>query len=107
MKLLLAPGLLAALSLVLVACTPSPNSAKLGAEPGWFADAARREREPVHYRPDPSRVNNEGGAGPAILQLTTDRRSYPEPPAKRSEGISSTGSLGDRGRDARIRRVVR
>jgi hypothetical protein len=107
MKSLLAPGLFALVCLLLVGCKTSSKQARLGGEPGWFADAARREREPLHYRPDPSRVNNEGGAGPALLEIATDRRAYPQPPAAKPESFGAVGTLGDRGREARARRLVR
>lgn len=107
MKFSLASGLALFAGLLLSGCAHSSNQVSVGGNPGWFADAARREFEPIHFRPEPDRTAHEGGAGPARVQIVTDRRSYPEPPARKRERLKSTGSLGNKSRDSSIPKIIR
>lgn len=93
------------LPFLLAACTPADRFS-VGGVPGWIADGAKLESEPAPLRPDPAIIAHEDESGPVNFELITDRRVYPSPPVKKTKKVSTTDPL-ERGRDARIRRLVR
>jgi len=96
---------LAALSFSMPGCT-SGDKFSMGGVPGWIADGARLESEPAPRRPDNALIVHDDESGPVHFELITDRRSYKAPPVKKSTKVTTSDPL-ERGRDARIRRLVR
>ncbi|MBL9157661.1 MAG: hypothetical protein JNJ70_09325 [Verrucomicrobiales bacterium] len=99
------PCFLPALSFSMLGCTTG-DKFSMGGVPGWVADGAKLESEPEPLRPDPALIAHEDESGPVQFQWITDRRSYDSPPVKKTKKVSTTDPL-ERGRDARIRRLVR
>jgi len=97
--------LLAVVSLSMASCTPGEKFS-MGGVPGWIADGARLESEPAPRRPDPAIITHDDESGPVHFELITDRRTYKTPPVKKSTKVVAPDPL-ERGRDARIRRLVR
>lgn len=111
MNHLLATGPLLLLGGFLVSCAPADRF-HVGGVPQWIAEGARISSEPEPYRPDTAILYHGTESGPVEFKLITDRRAYPEPKAakkkeKGEERLKTTGSLGDRGREWRVRRLVR
>ncbi len=106
MNRLLSSGLLLLVAAALSSCAPS-NRVSVGGVPKWLASGAQISAEPKPYRPDSAIIYHGNESGPIEFEVVTDRRTYPEPRVKKEKPIVTSGSLGDRGRDARIRRVVR
>jgi hypothetical protein len=105
MNRFLLPFLFAALSFSMLGCT-SGDKFSMGGVPGWIADGARLESEPAPRRPDNALITHEDESGPVHFELITDRRKYKEPTVKKTTKFSTPDPL-ERGRDARIRRLVR
>ncbi len=97
-------GLLPLLSIAFLGCT-SNDSLTVGGVPKWIAEGARIESEPKPYRPDPAIIAHESESGPVEFGWITDRRTYAAPPAKKA-GKPAADPF-ERGRDRRIRRLVR
>lgn len=97
--------LLAVLSFSMTGCTTSEKFS-MGGVPRWIADGAKLESEPAPLRPDPAIIEHEDESGPVHFEWITDRRSYKTPPVKKSTKVATSDPL-ERGRDARIRRLVR
>jgi hypothetical protein len=96
---------LAALSFSMPGCT-SGDRFSMGGVPGWIADGARLESEPAPRRPDNALIVHEDESSPVHFEWITDRRSYKTPPLKKTTKVTTSDPL-ERGRDARIRRLVR
>jgi hypothetical protein len=97
--------LFAALSLSMLGCT-SGDKFSMGGVPGWIADGGKLESEPTPRRPDNALMAHDGESGPVHFEWITDRRTYKTPPVKTSSRVATPDPL-ERGRDARIRRLVR
>lgn len=89
----------------MLGCTTG-DKFSMGGVPGWVADGAKLESEPEPLRPDPALIAHEDESGPVQFELITDRRTYKSPPVKKTKTVSTADPL-ERGRDARIRRLVR
>ena len=96
---------LLALPILLSGCTPA-DRVSVGGVPGWIADGAKLESEPAPLRPDPAIISHEDESGPVAFELITDRRVDQPAPVKKTKQVSTADPL-ERGRDARIRRLVR
>lgn len=96
---------LAVLSLSMSGCT-SGDKFSVGGVPGWIAEGARLESEPAPRRPDNALIAHDDESGPVHFEWITDRRSYKTPPVKKTAKVATSDPL-ERGRDARIRRLVR
>ncbi len=96
-------GLLPLLSVAFLGCA-SNESLSVGGVPKWIADGAQIESEPKPYRPDPAIIAHESESGPLEFGLITDRRRYEAPPVKVSKPAPDPF---ERGRERRIRRLVR
>ena len=105
MKSLLAASAALVLSATFLGCTTNSN-VTVGGVPKWLADGAQLDSEPAPYRPDPAIIPLEGESGPVEFEMITDRRTYPNPPAAKKKAKSAADPI-ERGRDARIRRLVR
>ncbi|MCB1206969.1 MAG: hypothetical protein KDN18_22135 [Verrucomicrobiae bacterium] len=99
-------GFLALISFSLLGCTSNSDRFSVDGVPGWIADGARLEAEPEPRRPDAAIIAHEDESGPVSFHLITDKRRYEEPKVKKTSKASTSDPL-ERGRDARIRRLVR
>lgn len=103
MNRLLFCGLLPLLSVAFLGC--ASNDLTVGGVPKWISEGAKLDSEPTPYRPDPAIIVHESESGPVEFGLVTDRRTYKAPPAKKA-GKPAADPF-ERGRDRRIRRLVR
>lgn len=99
-------GLLTLISLSMLGCNSTGNRFSVDGVPGWIADGARIEDEPEPRRPDAAIIAHEDESGPVSFHLITDKRRYEEPKVKKTIKTNTPDPL-ERGRDARIRRLVR
>jgi len=96
---------LVAVPFLLASCA-SNEKVQLGGVPEWLADGARLSSEPAPRRPDAAVPDYPSETGAVEMTIVTDKRQYPAPPVQRRSSGSVVDPL-ERGRDARIRRLVR
>lgn len=103
MKSLLLSSLSVALVFGLTSCTTTDSNLTMHGIPKWIAGGAKLDREPEPFVPDPAIIHYARTSAPVKWSLRTDTRDYPEPPVvKKSEPDPL-----ERGRDYRIKRLVR
>ncbi len=104
MNRLLFAGAIGFAALSFTSCTNEKMT--VGGVPGWIEGGARIEDEPDPLAPDARLDLDHGGeSGPLQFTLNTDNRNYPEPPAEKAEKPGPDPL--ERGRDYRIKRLVR
>lgn len=108
MNRLLATGSLLLTGCLLASCAPTDRFS-MGGVPKWISEGAQISSEPEPYRPDTAVIYHGSESGPVEFEFITDRRAYPEAKekSKKNDRLKTTGSLGDRGRESRVRRLVR
>ncbi len=80
----------------------------MGGVPAWIASGAKFDDEPAPYKPDPAIIHFDSESGPLEFEIVTDQREYKTP--KTTTKKSSTSSTRDpieRGRDSRLKRLLR
>lgn len=93
---------------ILLSSCASNEKFEVGGVPAWVAGGAKLDTEPEPYRPDPAIAVHEDESGPVNFTLITDKHKYPDAPSKaKKKSASSTRDPLERGRDYRIRRLVR
>jgi hypothetical protein len=94
------------LSLVLgsVSCTTTDSNLTMHGIPKWIAGGAKLDREPAPNAPDPAIIHYDRTSAPVRWSLNTDNRDYPEPLSASNK--AEVDPL-ERGRDYRIKRLVR
>ncbi|MEX2580115.1 MAG: hypothetical protein WD342_13740 [Verrucomicrobiales bacterium] len=97
---------LSCLVAVLLASCASNEKVSVGGVAGWVADGAKLDKEPPPRKPDAAVAVVEDESDPVSFSVVTDRRPYPNAPVKRVEAPSTDDPL-ERGRDYRIKRLVR
>lgn len=104
MNRLLLIGALGSALITFTSCTN--DKMQVGGVPGWIEGGARIEDEPDPLAPDPRLdLDDDSEGGPVQFTLITDKRDYPDPPAKKAEKPGPDPL--ERGRDYRIKRLVR
>jgi len=79
----------------------------MGGVPAWIVGGAKLEGEPDPYRPDPAIANYDDESGPVNFTLTPEKKNYSSSSTTRKKATKSTRDPLERGRDYRIRRLVR
>lgn len=105
MNRFLLAGLCLLSSFAFLGCTTGDRFT-VGGVPGWLADGAQIDDEPEPYRPDPAIIVHEEESDPINFKWIADNRTYPTPPVKKV-AKKTTSDPFERGRAARIRRLVR
>ncbi len=103
-RIVILPALVA-LPFLFVACT-SNEKVQVGGVPEWLAGGAKLSAEPAPRKPDAAMPHYPSESGPVEMTIITDKRQYPAPPARKKTSGSDVDPL-ERGREARIRRLVR
>jgi len=109
MNRLLATGSSLLIGSFFASCAPADRF-HMGGVPRWLAEGAQISSEPKPYRPDSAILYHGTESGPVEFKYITDRRAYPAPKSdsKPSEDrLRTTGNLGNRGGESRVRRLVR
>lgn len=104
MNRLLLVGAIGFTAVSFTACTNDKMT--VGGVPGWVQGGAKIEDEPEPLAPDPRLdLDDDSEGGPVQFKLTTDKRDYPDPPVEKVEKPGPDPL--ERGRDYRIKRLVR
>ncbi|MEC5126704.1 hypothetical protein VSU19_08090 [Verrucomicrobiales bacterium BCK34] len=106
MKHLLTISFSGILLLLLTGCTKD-DEFRVGGVPAWLATGAKIDDEPEPYRPDPAIAAYDDESGPVSFTLTPEKRNYAGAPVKKKKTTTSTRDPLERGRDYRIKRLVR
>lgn len=104
MKSLLIIGFCTAACLSQISCT-SKSNLEMGGVPGWLKAGAKISDEPEPRKFDSAILDYEEESGPIAFRMNTDKREYDAPPAPKKE--STEVDPLERGRDYRIKRLVR
>lgn len=86
-------------------CT-SNERFEVGGVPEWIMGGAKLSSEPAPRQPDNAIIAHDRASGPVRFSYVTDKYRYPAPPKKKVAKEDTRDPL-ERGRDRRIKRLVR